>query len=235
MKVMIGICDTGETYRKQMTGNMIEYASSRQYELKCRNYTSAEAYLQSKERVDILLLDTELEEMSGIGLKDWLGENGNQEAILFISSHQERMRDAFGRNVYGFLEKPVQKNRLFACLDKIMAERTDCVQIRLEKERYISSAKVMYIKSMDKYVELHTIDSVEVGYISMKELQRLLAGTGFKRVQKGYMIHFDYVAKIGTEIVMKDGKVIRPMRGTVKVLKKEYYDYIQWKLKKWGN
>lgn len=45
------------------------------------------------------------------------------------------------------------------------------------------------------------------------------------------MIHFDYVAKIGTEIVMKDGKVIRPMRGTVKVLKKEYYDYIQWKSK----
>ncbi len=40
--------------------------------------------------------------------------------------YQERMREAFGKNVYGFLEKPIQKELLFACLNKIIAERKRC-------------------------------------------------------------------------------------------------------------
>ena len=123
------------------------------------------------------------------------------------------------------MAKPIQKERLFVCLDKIIAARKDRGQIRIGKGRYLFSDKIMYVKSIDKYVEIHTIDSVEVGYFSMKECERVLSEMGFRRVQKSYLIHFKYVTKIGEEIVMQDGMLIRPMRGTVKELKEEYSDY----------
>ena len=230
MGIIIGICDNEDKWRNQILECIMEYASDCQQKIECRMYASAEEYLQAERHADILLLEagmTGMSGMSGIELKDWLDRTGNREAILFISSHKDQMGEAFGKNVYGFLEKPIQKERLFVCLDKIIAARKDCGQIRIRKGRYLFSDKIMYVKSIDKYVEIHTIDSVEVGYFSMKECERILSETGFRRVHKSYLIHFRYVIKIEAEIVMQDGRMIRLMRGTVKELKEEYSDYIR--------
>ena len=227
MGIIIGICDNEDEWRNQILECIMEYISDCQQTIECRMYASAEEYLQAERHADILLLETGMTGMSGIELKDRLEKTGSREAILFISSHKEQMGEAFGKNVYGFLEKPIQKERLFACLNKIIAERKACVPIRIRKGRYIPSDEIMYVKSIDKYVEIHTIDSVEVGYFSMKECERILSETGFRRVHKSYLIHFRYVIKIEAEIVMQDGRMIRLMRGTVKELKEEYSDYIR--------
>lgn len=227
MGIIIGICDNEDEWRNQILECIMEYAFHYQRKIECRMYASAEEYLQAEKHADILLVETEMMGMSGIRLKEYLDIAGSREAILFISGNQERMSEAFGKNVYGFLEKPVQKEKLFAYLDKIIAEKKDSVQLRIGRGGYISSDKIMYIKSIDKYVEIHTIDSIEVGYFSMKECERVLSVVGFRRVQKSYLIHFGYVKKIGMDIVMQDGKVIHPMRGTVKGLKEEYFDYIR--------
>ena len=227
MGIIIGICDNEDEWRNQILECIMEYISDCQQTIECRMYASAEEYLQAERHADILLLETGMTGMSGIELKDRLEKTGSREAILFISSHKEQMGEAFGKNVYGFLEKPIQKERLFACLNKIIAERKACVPIRIRKGRYIPSDEIMYVKSIDKYVEIHTIDSIEVGYFSMKECERILSETGFRRVHKSYLIHFRYVIKIEAEIVMQDGRMIRLMRGTVKELKEEYSDYIR--------
>ena len=225
MGIIIGICDNEDEWRNQILECIMEYISDCQQTIECRMYASAEEYLQAERHADILLLETGMTGMSGIELKDRLEKTGSREAILFISSHKEQMGEAFGKNVYGFLEKPIQKERLFVCLDKIIAARKDRGQIRIGKGRYLFSDKIMYVKSIDKYVEIHTIDSVEVGYFSMKECERVLSEMGFRRVHKSYLIHFRYVIKIEAEIVMQDGRMIRLMRGTVKELKEEYSDY----------
>ena len=225
MGIIIGICDNEDEWRNQILECIMEYISDCQQTIECRMYASAEEYLQAERHADILLLETGMTGMSGIELKDRLEKTGSREAILFISSHKDQMGEAFGKNVYGFLEKPIQKERLFVCLDKIIAARKDRGQIRIGKGRYLFSDKIMYVKSIDKYVEIHTIDSVEVGYFSMKECERVLSEMGFRRVHKSYLIHFRYVIKIEAEIVMQDGRMIRLMRGTVKELKEEYSDY----------
>lgn len=120
-----------------------------------------------------------------------------------------------------------KKKSFFECLDKIVSVREAFGQVYIGKGRYILCDRIMYIKAIDKYVEIHTTDSVEIGYFSLKEIQSFLPKNGFKRVHRSYLVHFDYIAKIGTEIVMRDGSVVHPMRGTVKGLKKEYFEYVR--------
>ena len=225
MGIIIGICDNEDEWRNKISEYIMEYASCCQQKIECRTYASVEEYLQAEKHADILLLETGMAGMSGIELKDWLDKTGSREAMVFISSHKERIREAFGRNVYGFLEKPIQREQLFACLDKIIVGKNESGWIGIGKGRFLFIDKIMYIKSIDKYVEIHTVDSIEVGYFSMKKCQEILSEMGFRRVQRSYLIHFGYVEKIGAEIVMQDGIMIRPMRGTVKELKEEYSDY----------
>ena len=57
---------------------------------------------------DILILDIEMPEKSGIEIKNELTE-GDRPLIIFATAYFEFMKDAFGRNVIGYMEKPVKK------------------------------------------------------------------------------------------------------------------------------
>ena len=53
-----------------------------------------------KERdYDLYLLDVEMPKRNGIELKDMLGELEKEGAIIFITSHDDFIREAFGKNV----------------------------------------------------------------------------------------------------------------------------------------
>ena len=68
---------------------------------------------------DILLLDIEMEGMSGIELKDLLGEREKRVRICFITSHSELAVEGYGDGVFGFLVKPLEYER-FAVKMKLM-------------------------------------------------------------------------------------------------------------------
>ena len=64
----------------------------------------------------MVFLDIELEKEDGIEIKDYMMKNMEETKIVFITSHQDRMPEAFGRNVLGFINKPIQYPRIQAYL-----------------------------------------------------------------------------------------------------------------------
>lgn len=233
MEFLIGVCDDEALWREQLTELIDIYCLTCPDEVRYICYNSAEEYVQSEQKADLLLLDVEMGKMSGIQLKCRIEMLGTGEAMIFISAHQEWMKKAFGKNVYGFLEKPIQKEELFSRLDRIIEERSREVWLKAGNDTYVSSAEIMYIKSVDKYVEIYTKNKKVIGYQSIKECVKQLPLSDFRRVQKSYLINFAHVKKMGTEILMDDDCVIRPRRGTVKELKAAYFNYISEKIRRY--
>ncbi len=227
MAILFGICDDAELWRNQMSGCVQDYIAERQIEGECLIYASAEEYVEAGKAVDILLLDIEMDGMSGIELKNLLAAKGSEERILFATSYQEYIRDAFGRNVYGFIDKPVDKEDVYSRFDRIVQEIEECVEIPLGRGRSVLSDKIMYIKAVNKYVEIHTTDAVEIGYYGLKEYEEMLPVLPFRRVHRSYVVNYEYVRQLGSVILMKDGKEIRARRGDVKQIKTGYFDFIR--------
>lgn len=69
-------------------------------------YASGEELLRDSSS-DVLLLDVEMPGMNGIAVKNFLQNQRAMTRILFVSSHEETITEAFGREVYGFLYKAV--------------------------------------------------------------------------------------------------------------------------------
>lgn len=69
-------------------------------------YAAEEVLVQDKE-ADVLILDAELKQITAIRIKDMLQKQGAGTRILFIGEHTEVMPQAFGKHVFGFLEKPL--------------------------------------------------------------------------------------------------------------------------------
>lgn len=66
-------------------------------------YHSAQAYLDSRHRSDILILDIEMPEMNGIELAKQL--QGDRPIIIYLTASTQRMQSAFGLNVARYLVK----------------------------------------------------------------------------------------------------------------------------------
>lgn len=110
--IKVGICEDEKVCRESIAKLLEEYFTQRGIPYQLEEYESGQSFMEEKEKTDILLLDIEMEGISGIQLKNWLWREDEDTKIVFVTKHSEEMPEAFGKNVYGFLHKPLKEARL---------------------------------------------------------------------------------------------------------------------------
>lgn len=77
-------------------------------------YKSGEAFLECKDNTnyDILILDIEMPGINGVDLAKKLKHTHNNLIIVFLTSYEHHMKDAFGLNVHSYIIKETMINEL---------------------------------------------------------------------------------------------------------------------------
>lgn len=226
-KISVGVCDDNQYWREQIAGVAVGYQTEKGIDVFVKQYNSAEQYIEAHDDIDILFLDIQMNGMSGIELKNVLIRNKRKEMIIFVTCYDEYVREAFGKNVCGFIDKPVSKEKVFLILDKIVEEKKQNEKCQLVEGINIPLKEILYIKSNDKYIEIYTEDGIIPGYISLKECEKILPSKLFIRISRFYIVSYAAIRKMASTIEMSDGKMIRVGRGKLKELKNSYFDYVR--------
>ena len=93
-----------------------------------RAFASAEEFLNSNpDDTSCLILDVQMEGLSGVELQERLIAEGRRTPIIFVSAFpDERIRDrALGAGAIGFLRKPFSDEKLIHHIDSALAQY-DC-------------------------------------------------------------------------------------------------------------
>lgn len=80
-------------------------------------YDSSEDFLQSNDFFDLILLDIDLPKMDGIQLSRRIMDRTDR--IVYMTSHSERMQEAFGYKVVGFILKTMNEEDIIKSLNAI--------------------------------------------------------------------------------------------------------------------
>lgn len=151
----IGICDDEETWRKEIAKLCNMKCSALKIQPKYLFFSTGEELLQSADKLDLLFLDEELPGISGQEIKEVFDEHNLNTMIIFVTSHGQILYDSFGRNVYGFLNKPVDHTRFSKLFDKLIGklERQSYIQYfdPQKGHQYIPCSKVLYISAEGSY------------------------------------------------------------------------------------
>lgn len=170
---------------------------------------------------DILILDIEMEDVDGIVVKNYFQKRKKDTIIIFVTSHNEMMSQAFGVNVMGFVAKSYLDNQLQVMLDGAMKRVMNTVSIE-----GVDSRKVCYIQAEHIYNILHLENETEVSVrCSSADLEKMLEVVGFIRVHRTYIINMAYVDHIKDKTVLVNKREI-PVSARLKSrLRKEYSRY----------
>lgn len=129
----------------------------------CKNPLEAIAVLKN-ENVDLIFLDIEMPQMSGI---DMLRSLDNRPAVILTTTHKEYAIDAFELNVVDYIVKPVALPRFLKAVGKVK-ESTDIKELTTSTEYFfikkdsvltkVPVKEILWIEALGDYITIHTRD-----------------------------------------------------------------------------
>lgn len=184
------------------------------------NATDALVFLQT-ETVDLIFLDINLGEVSGIRLLETSKINSQ---VVITTAHPDYAIKGFDLNVCDYLLKPFGFERFVQAVDKV---RNNLIkpeslpdkkfifvktEYRLEK---VMLDEILYIEGMRDYRCIYTLNKRIMTLQTFGELEQEIPAHQVCRVHKSYMVAIDKIESIEKEVV-KVGEKYVPISETYK-------------------
>lgn len=244
----IGICDDGKNARWEVRELCERYFCENQIEHDYIEFESGEEVLsysiqQGNEPLDLLFLDVELGKLNGISLKEQLSKQRVIERIVFVTSHRDKVFDAFGQKTIGFILKPPTYERVEKMLAIAKEEKLENLVLVFEgyqgKKHSFSLKEIAYFKAAGSYTEIYRYALEGTGterFVickKMGEVERSMENCSVLRVHKSFLVNLANVVDIGDAITLKNVEEKLPIgRKYKEQVKTAYTSYIGNKVRK---
>ncbi len=217
----IGICDDEEIIRWELKRICNQLLVERDLCCEIIEFQNGMELLSFSKCLDILILDIEMSGVGGIEVKNRLQSLKRDVIIIYVTSHDEMMGEAFGLNVLGFIKKEHMKRDL----PVMLAPALEMAGHFLIFGEDIDSREVAYIRTEQVYCRLFLVDGTEkVLRTSMRELERKLEESGFVRAHRSYLVNLQYVEAVDDNMIyILSQKIPISVRKRSKV--KKAYEY----------
>ncbi|CAN5813317.1 LytTR family DNA-binding domain-containing protein [soil metagenome] len=169
--------------------------------------TAMEAYqIMQEQSIQLLLLDIEMPEMTGIELTKLLGQQ--RPVIIFTTGKMDYAVEAFELNVADYIIKPVTPARFLQAIEKareiinsrketVSIEAADFVFIRDNGVlKRIALNDILYMEAMGDYVKLYTGPKFNAIHTTLKSMEEKLPAAQFLRVHRSYMVALNKIDSI---------------------------------------
>lgn len=173
--------------------------------------TAVEAinFLKQQENIELIFLDIEMPEMSGI---DFLDTLKNAPQIIIISSKGKYAIDAFEYDVTDYLLKPVAYARFYKAVDKVLgrAQRTNLSQaskdeIFIKKNSSLVRLKyddILWVEALENYVIFNTFNDKFTIHFTMKAVEQKLPTSKFARVHRSFIVNTNSIKEIDDNAII---------------------------------
>lgn len=170
-----------------------------------------------KEEIDILLLDIQMPELTGLEL---LKTVENQPAVILTTAYSEYAVDAFSLGVVDYLLKPFDFPRFLQAVNKAVDTRPkdddadsavsgDFMMVKADYKLYkVNFNDLIFIEGQHEYVTFHTKTKRITALYSLKNLEDTLPRDRFVRVHKSFIVSFEYIEDVDKTTITVAGNKI---------------------------
>lgn len=200
MKLKCMVVDDDQTSR-QIVEHYVKKTNFLRLDHVCENAIDASNILM-EEDVDVLFLDVEMPEMSGM---DLLKTIDNSIEVIMITSARDYAPEAFEAAVTDYLVKPIEYSRFLKAVTKAK-ENIEAFQRKLKdsdqnniyvktdsKVVKITLNNILFIEALADYVVINTPKKKYIVHSTMKGIEKRLPERLFARVHRSYIVNVDHI------------------------------------------
>lgn len=181
----------------------------------CADATAAMQVL-SNEQIDILLLDIQMPDITGIEL---LKSLNSKPAVILTTAYSEYAVDAFTLGVSDYLLKPFDYARFMQAINKVVDIHVpekqndepvnDFLMVKADYKLYkINYDELLFIEGQHEYVTFHTKTKRITALYSLRNLEDTLPKDKFVRTHKSFIVSIKNIEDIDKTTVTVSGNKI---------------------------
>lgn len=169
-------------------------------------YTSGELLLEKETSADIVFLDVEMPGLSGIHVGAELKKRNPSCKIFIVTSYPDYLDEAMRFQVFRYLSKPIDKNRLFRNLKDAIYQHT------METREYpvitetgmvvLRADEILCVEATQRKCLLHTTRGIYVSNETMEYWKKTLSLACFYATHKSFIINMRYVCEIQKDTIL---------------------------------
>ncbi len=178
----------------------------------------------NRESVDLIFLDINMPELSGIQLLRTLQ---SPPMVIFTTAYPEFAAESYEYNAVDYLVKPIKYERFLKAVNKASSllhtpsasnsktlkqaadQKDDSLFVKSGTQLVkIYPGEILYIEAAGNYMCFITMDKRVLSLLTMKEVLDLLPTDNFVRIHKSYIISLKHLDAIERHDVVVNGKQI---------------------------
>lgn len=232
--LQIAICDDESFYREKLHKLVKEYLEIRQLNYSVRFFPSGEDFLaQSKNNMkyDIVFMDISMGGLDGIETAMKMRSYHSSTCLVFVTAFIDYALEGYKANAIRYILKDSLDVSVPECMDAIL-KKIYTAQISFsftEGERNLYTDNILYVESRIHKSIFYYMDTAMVNYQLYSKLdiiEQKLAGYGFLRIHKSYLVNMRHIQKINNYVACLDTGTELPIpRSRFQFVKESFVEY----------
>lgn len=178
------------------------------------NALAASDFLR-KENVDLMFLDINMPELSGL---DFLKSLKDAPLVIFTTAYPQYALESYELDAVDYLVKPIRIERFLKAVNKaesylkLLQQDNNNNQVEKIEEDYmfikadrkyfkIYFKDILYIEGLKDYVVIYTNDNKIITSMNVKTIAAQLPPAIFARVSKSYIVNTLHITSLDNELI----------------------------------
>lgn len=223
MMLRIGICDDSPEARQTLRWSLERLLEKKKAAAQFFEFSSGEGllawYQKNSDALDLLFLDIEMAEKSGMDAARALRQGDGSLQIVFVTGYADYVYDGYSVGALGYLLKPAKEPQLADVLARVLAAMERCaseVYICRSAERFyrIPRGKILYFTSDKRQIRCVTAEDSYTFYGRLDAVEQELSDARFVRIHQSFLVNADAVEKVDSgEVTLFGGRTLPVSRS----------------------
>lgn len=227
----IAVVDDDNTQLEYLKKLVTEWSAKAEHSVIFDVFFSSEEFLfKNEDRLDydIIILDIQMEKMSGMELARKIRQKDKLVRIVFLTGIKDYVFEGYEVNAYRYIMKPYKDADIISVLDEYEENKENQPVYLLEyygelKKIYVHD--IIYITVDNHYLNMETTQSNYQWKETLGNIREKL-GEGFVLINRSTLVNLRHVESINkTDCIMSDGKKLSISRNSYKALNVAFIKY----------
>lgn len=228
----IAVVDDEKIYIEQITQYIQQYADEKNRSILTETFRDGSDLLKSySSQYDIILLDIEMEEMSGMDTAREIRKINQDVVLVFITNMAQYAINGYEVGALDYVLKPLNyytfSVRLERAIARVKKRQTEEILLNLpDGIKRLKADAVYYIEVQNRMLHYHTGEGVFTVRGTLQGAEDMLRESHFVRCNHWYLVNLQYVSEIRKNIVIVAGDELEISRRNKTAFLSALTDYM---------
>lgn len=232
--IRAAVCDDNQQCIGTLTTLLTRLEEKYHYEVEIEEFSSGRELIEeydSGARFDLLYIDIEMEDVDGVSAAGYIRQLDNRLLLIYVSSHEEYLKELFETEPFRFLSKPVDEQRFeevfCKAMERIVSKKNQYFYFQSGKQIVkLPAADIVYVESSKRKVIIHTALGEYEYYDKLDAVEEKLKEMRFVRIHQAYLVNMDHIEAFQYDrVALSNGTILSISEKNRPRIREMFWDY----------